>query len=92
MSGYKKLSGHVNHISIKLLSKKLRGDDTKTNQIFGVPIGNAKITKKVQLHPAAPLIQYHKNTYIISCLITLTSYYHCFGDNRAVTALVNNIE
>ena len=27
-------------------SKKNWGDDTKTYQIFGVPIGNAKITRK----------------------------------------------
>ena len=31
-------------------------------QIFGVPIGNAKITKTVQLHPEAPLIKYHQNS------------------------------
>ena len=32
----------------KLYHTKFRGDDTKTFQIFGIPIGNAKITRKVK--------------------------------------------
>ena len=35
------------------------GDDTKIFQIFGVPIGYAQITRKVQLQPEAPVIEYH---------------------------------
>ena len=42
----------------KFYQTKFRGDDTKTFQIFGVPIGNAKITRKVQFHPVA----HHQNT------------------------------
>ena len=38
------------------------GDDTKTFQIFGVPIGNAKITRKVQFRPEAPVIKYRQKT------------------------------
>ena len=30
----------------KLYQNKFRSDDTKIFQIFGVPIGNAKITRK----------------------------------------------
>ena len=44
----------------KLYQAKFRGDNTQKYQIFGVPIGNAKIIKKVQLHPEAPLIEYHQ--------------------------------
>ena len=40
---------------------KYRGDDTKIYQIFGLPIDNAKTTKKVQLQPEAPVIKYHQN-------------------------------
>ena len=43
----------------KTYQTKFRGDDTK-NKIFGVPIGNAKIAKKVQFRPASPLIKYHE--------------------------------
>ena len=45
----------------KLYQTKFRGDKTLNYQKFGVPIGNAEMTKKVQFHPEAPLIQYHKN-------------------------------
>ena len=43
----------------ELHQNKFRGDDTKIFQIFGVPIGNAKITRKVQFHLAAPVMNYH---------------------------------
>ena len=36
------------------------GDNTQKYQILGVKIGNAKMTKKVQFHPEAPLIKYHQ--------------------------------
>ena len=71
---------------------KFRGDDTKTYQIFGVPIGNAKITRKVRFHPASPVIKYHQKTYNSCCLSSLESAFHCIGDNRAVPTLVNRIE
>ena len=44
----------------KLYQTKCRGDITKKNKKIGVPIGNAKITKKVLFHPEEPLIQYHQ--------------------------------
>ena len=71
---------------------KFRGDDTKIFQIFGVPIGNAKITRKVQFHPAAPLIKYHQKTYNSCCLSSLSYGFHCINYNRAVPALVNITE
>ena len=40
----------------KLSQTKSRDDYTKTFQIFGAPIGNAKITRIVQFHPVAPVI------------------------------------
>ena len=43
----------------KLFHTKFMGDDTKIFQIFGVPIGYAKITRKVHLQPEAPVIEYH---------------------------------
>ena len=71
---------------------KFRGDDTKTYQIFEVPIGNAKITRKVQFHPAALVIKYHQKIYNSCCLSSLASEFHCVGYNRDVPALVNIIE
>ena len=59
MRGQKKISGNMNHIYIKMYQNKFRGDDTKTYQILGVPIGNMKIRRKVRLHPASAVIFYH---------------------------------
>ena len=52
----------------KLYQTKFRGDETKKNQIFGVPIVNAKITRRVQFHPAAPVIKYHHKISNSFCL------------------------
>ena len=41
---------------------KFKGDTTHDYQIIGVPIGNAKMTKNVQLHTEAPLINFQKNS------------------------------
>ena len=71
---------------------KFRGDYTKTNQIFGVLIGNEKITRKVQFHPATPVIKYHQKTSNSCWLSSLSSVFHCINDNRCVPALVNSIE
>ena len=76
----------------KLYQTKFRVDDTKTYQIFGVPIGNAKIARNAQFHPAAKLIKYHHNTYNISCLSSLESAFQCISDNRGVSDPVNIIE
>ena len=76
----------------KRYQTKFRGDDTKAYQIFGVPIGNTKITRKVQFHPAAPVIKHHKKTSNSCCFSSLASAFHCISDNRAVPALVNSIE
>ena len=76
----------------KLYQTKFRGDDTKTYQIFGVIIGNAKITRKVQFHPAAPVIKYHQKTSTICCWSSLSSAFNCIGNNISVPALVNIVE
>ena len=75
-----------------MFQTKFRGDDTKTYQVFGVTIGNAKITSKVQFHPAAPVIKYHQKTSNSCSLSSLASAFHCISDNRALPALVNSIE
>ena len=73
----------------KMYQTRFRGDDPKVFQIFGVPIGNAKITRKVQLHPTAPVIKYHQKSYNSCCLSILASSFHCINYNRAVTVLLN---
>ena len=83
----------MNQISIKkLYQNKFRGDNTQKCQKFGVSIGNAKMTKKVQLHPEAPLIQYHQKSLNSCFLSSLASAFQCIGDNSEFFALVNHIE
>ena len=82
----------MNQIYIKLYQNKFRGDDTKTYQIFGVPIDNEKTTTKVQFHPEAPVITYYQKLYNSCCLGILASAFRFIGDYRYVTALVNFIE
>ena len=60
----------------KLHQTKFRGDKTQNYQKFGVPIGIAKMTKKVQFHPEAPLKQYHQKSYNSCCLSSLVSAFH----------------
>ena len=79
-------------VTNKLYLTKFRGDDTKTYQIFWVPIGNAKITRKVQFHPAATLIEYHQKISNSCCLSSLASAFNFIIDNRDIPALVNHIE
>ena len=76
----------------ELYQTKFRGDDTKIFQIFGVPIGNEKITINVQFHLAAPLMKYRQKATNSFCLSSLASAFRCINDNRAVLALVNRIE
>ena len=76
----------------KLCQTKFRGDDTKTFQMFGVPIGNSKISRKVQFHPAVPVIKYHQKRSNSCCFSILASDFHCINYNRAVPALLNRIE
>ena len=71
--------------------KMFRGDDTKTYQLFALPIGNSKITNEMQFHPAAPVIKYHQNSSNICCFSSLASVFQSIGDYRDVTALVNLI-
>ena len=56
----------------ELYQTKFRGDNT-IFQMFGVPIGNAKITRKVQFHLAAPVMKYHQKTSNSCCLIISSS-------------------
>ena len=76
----------------KLYQNKFRRDDTKILKNFGVPIGNAKITINLQIHQAAPVMNYHQKTSNGCCLNHLESAFHCINDNRAVLVLVNSIE
>ena len=47
----------------KFYQTKFRDDGRKIFQIFGVSIGNVKITRKLQFHLAAPVMKYHQKTY-----------------------------
>ena len=83
----------MNQISIDNCNKlNLGAMIQKIFQIFRVPIGNAKITRKLQFHPEAPVIKYHQKTYNICYLSSLASSFNCIGYNRAVPPLVNLIE
>ena len=64
----------------------------KRYQIFGVQIGNAKMTINLQIHPAAPLIKYHQKKYTSCCLSSLASDFHYIGDKRYVLDIVKRIE
>ena len=76
----------------KNIYQKKGGGDTKTYQIFGVPIGNTKTTTKIQFHPAAPVIKYHQKSYTSCCLSSLESAFHFIGYDRDVTSLVDCVE
>ena len=76
----------------ELYQTKFRGDGTKIFQIFGVPIGNAKITRKVQFYLAAPVMKYRPKTSNICCLSSLSSAFLCINYNRNVLSIVNIIE
>ena len=83
----------MNQISIrKLYQTKFRGDNTKTYQLFAVPIGNAKITDEIQFHPGAPVIKYHQKLSNSFCLISSALAFHSIGDDRDVTDFVHCIE
>ena len=66
--------------------------DTKTYQLFAVPICQSKTTEEIQFHPAAPVLKYHQKSSNSCCFSSLASAFHGIGDNMAVTALVNRIE
>ena len=55
----------------KQYQKTFRGDNTKTYKIFGVPIGDAKTTRKIQLCPAASVIKYHQKSFNSFFLVVL---------------------
>ena len=76
----------------KLYQNKFGGNDTKIFQIFGVPISNAKITRKVQFHTAAPVMKYHQKTYNSCFLGSLPSDFYCIHYKRAIPSPVNSIE
>ena len=48
--------------------------------------------QKVRFRTEAPLIKYHQKRADSCCLRCLASAFHCIGDNRAVTNLVNRNE
>ena len=41
----------------KLYQTNTRGDDTKTYQLFSVPVGNAKTTENIVFHPASLVLK-----------------------------------
>ena len=83
----------MNQISIKNIYRtKFRGDNTKTYQIFGVQLGDAKMTRKVQFYPEATLIKYHQKSSKSCCLSSLASAVHFYGYNRSVYTLAHQIE
>ena len=64
----------MNQISIKkLYDNKFRGDTTHDYKKFGVPIGNARMNKKVRFRTEAPLINYHQKISNSCCLSSLES-------------------
>ena len=78
----------MNRIYIyKLYQTNIKGQDTKTYQLFVVPIGNAKNYRKIGFHPISPVLKYHQESYNSCCLSSLKSAFHSIGENRAVTAL-----
>ena len=76
----------------KLYQTKFRGGDTKKLQIFGVPIDNEKMTRKLQFQPEARLIKYHQKTSNSCCLSSLASNFHCINETMDVPALLYSIE
>ena len=82
----------MNQISIKNYQTNTRGDNTKTYQLFIVPIGNAKTTEEIQFHPAAQVLKYHQQSYNSCCLSSLASAFYSIGDNRATTTPANCTE
>ena len=82
----------MNQISIKkLYDAKFRGATTHNYQKLGVPIVNARMNQKVRFRTESPLIKYHQKSSNKCCLSSLESDFHCIGDNRAVTSIVNSI-
>ena len=77
---------------IEIYVTKCRGDITHDYQKFGVLIGNAIMNKKVRFRTEEPLIKYNQKIYNSCCLSSLASAFHCIGENRDVTDLVNLIE
>ena len=70
----------------------IKGQGTKTYQLYVVPIGNAKITENIQFHPEATVLKYHQKSSNSCCLIILASYFHSIGYKRSVSAPKNLIE
>ena len=92
MSGYKKISGHVNRISIIFFKTNISVHDTKAYQLFAGPIGNEKTTENIVFQPEAPVLEFHQKTSNICCLSGLASDFHSIGDNMDVSALADFIE
>ena len=55
-------------------------------------MGNTKITRNVQFHPAVPLIKYHQNISNSCCLSSLAYDFNFINENRAVADIVNSID
>ena len=70
----------------------IKGQEMKTYQIVFVPIGNAKITLKIESHPIEPVLKYHKESSTSCFLSGSASYFNIIGENKAATSLENLIE
>ena len=77
---------------LKLYETNIGDQDTKTYQLFAVPIGNVKITEKISFCPEAPVLQYHQQSYNSCCLSILASAFYNIGDKRSAIDLKNRIE
>ena len=51
----------------KFIKKNIRGHDTKTYQLFLVPIGNAKIKENIFFHPSDPVLDFQRKASNICC-------------------------
>ena len=61
----------------------------KTYKLFEVPIGNTKITEKIEFHPKAPVLKYHQESSNSFCLTSLASAFHTIGEKKSESSLEN---
>ena len=59
----------------------------KTYKLFEVPIGNTKITEKIEFHPKAPVLKYHQESSNSCCLTSLASAFHIIGEKSLKVSL-----
>ena len=82
----------MNRISKEKYHTNIRGQEKKTYPLFVVPIGNAKITERIVIHPESPVLKYHQKLPNSFCLSSLASAFHSIDEDRDATSLADNIE